>query len=67
MKPSKHQLFHGLKHNTCNALHYMYNKPDSQYSKLVLVARKPKTETPGGDVSEAWAKSAVVALDTQSK
>ena len=31
-------LFHGLKPNIHNALHYMYDKPDSQYSQLVMTA-----------------------------
>ena len=35
----KDRLFHGLRHNICIALHYMYDKPDSQYSKLVMAAR----------------------------
>ena len=43
----------------------MYDKPDSQYSKLVMSAGKTKTETPGSGVSEVRAKSAVVELDTQ--
>ena len=29
-------LFHGLKPNLCNALCYLYDKPDSQYSQLVM-------------------------------
>ena len=45
----------------------MYDKPDFQYGKLVIAARKAKTETPGGGVSEARAKSAVVKLETQLK
>ena len=45
----------------------MYAKADSQYSKLVMVARKAKTETPGSGESEVRAKSAVVELDTQPK
>ena len=40
-------LFHGLRHSICNVLCYMYDKPDSQYHKLVMAARKSKTETPG--------------------
>ena len=31
-------LFNGLKPNICSALHYMYNKPDFQYSQLVMAA-----------------------------
>ena len=42
----KDSLFHRLRHNIHNALHYMYDKPDSQYSQLVMAARKAKTETP---------------------
>ena len=45
----------------------MYNKPDSQYSKLVMAARKAKTDTQDGGVSESRAKSAVVKLETQPK
>ena len=33
-------LFHGLKPNLCNALHYLYDKPDSLYSQLVMASRK---------------------------
>ena len=43
-----------------NAPHYMYDKPDSQYSKLVMATRKAETETPGSGASEVRAKSAVV-------
>ena len=50
-----------------NVLHYMYDKPDSQYSQLVMAARKVRTETPGSSVSEARAKSAVAGTDSQSK
>ena len=50
-----------------NALCYMCDKPDSQYSKLVMAGRKDKTETPGGSVPEARAKSATVELETQPK
>ena len=45
----------------------MYDKPDSQYSKLVMAARKATTETPGSGASEVRAKSAVVELGTQPK
>ena len=45
----------------------MYDKPDSQSSKLVMAARKSETETPEGGVSEGRAKSAVVKLETQPK
>ena len=57
-------LFHGLKPNLCNALCYMYDKPDSQYSQLVMASRKAETETLGSSVSEARVKSAVVGMDT---
>ena len=40
-------FFHGLTSIIWNTLHYMYDKPDYQYSKLVMAARKAKTETPG--------------------
>ena len=45
----------------------MYDKPDSQYSQLVMALRKVETETPGSSVSEARAKSAVVGTDTASQ
>ena len=67
IKHLKDQLFHGLKHNICNALHYMYDNPDSQYSQLPMVARKTETETPGSGVPEARATSAVVDIDSKSK
>ena len=60
IKQLKDPLFHGLKPNIHNALHYMYDKPDSQYSQLVMVVRKAETEILGSSVSEARAKSAVV-------
>ena len=41
----KGHLFHGLKPNLCNALHYLYDKPDAQYSQLVMASRKAETET----------------------
>ena len=63
----KDQWFHGLRHNIHNVLCYMYDKPDSQYSKLVMASRKAETETPGTGVSEARDKLAVVELETQSK
>ena len=52
----KQCLFHGLKPDIHNALCYMYDTPNLQYSQLVMAARKAETETPGGDVSEARAK-----------
>ena len=45
----------------------MYEKPDSQYSQLVMAVRKAITETLGGVVPEARAKSAVVELEAQPK
>ena len=63
----KGHLFHGLKPNLCNAFHYMYDKPDSQYSQLVMVLRKAETETLGSSVSEARAKSTVVGSDIASQ
>ena len=45
----------------------MYDKPDSQYSKLVMAARKAETETPGSGVSEVRPKSVVVEVETQPK
>ena len=57
-------LFHGLKPNLCNALHYLYDKPDSQYSQLVMVSRKAETETLRHNVSEGRAESAIVGTDT---
>ena len=59
-------LFHGLKPNLCNALCYLYNKPDSQYSQLAMVLRKAETKTLGTSVSEVRAKSSVVGADTDS-
>ena len=56
-------LFHRLKTNICNALCYMYDKSDLQYSLFVMAARKAETETPGSSVPEARAKSAVVGTD----
>ena len=56
-------LFHGLKPNLHNALHYLYDKPDSLYSQLVMAARKAERETLGSSVSEARAKSTVVGDD----
>ena len=38
----------------------MYDKPESQYSQLVMAARKTGIETSRSSVSEARAKSAVV-------
>ena len=45
----------------------MYDKPDLQYSQLVMAARKAETETPGSSMSEVRAKSAVVVTNLQPK
>ena len=45
VKHLKDQLFHGLKPNICNALCYMYDTPNLQYSQLVMAARKAETKT----------------------
>ena len=60
----KDHLFHGLKPNLHNALHYLYDKPDSQYSQLVMASRKAKMETLRSSVSEGRAKSTIVGTDT---
>ena len=39
VKHLKDHLFHGLKPNIHNALCYMYDMSDSQYSQLVMAAR----------------------------
>ena len=57
-------LFHVLKPNLCNVLHYLYDKPDSQYSQLVMPSRKAEMETLGSGVSEGRAKSAIVGTNT---
>ena len=67
VKHLKDHLFHGLKSNMHNALLYMYDKSDSQYSQLVMAARKAETETPSSNVSEVRAKSTVVGTDLQAK
>ena len=59
-------LFKGIRPNLHNALHYLYDKPDSQYSQLVMASRKAKTETLSSSVSEVRAKSAVVGTETDS-
>ena len=43
----------------------MYDKPNSQYSQLVMAARKAETETTGSGVSDVRAKSAVVEIESQ--
>ena len=45
----------------------MYDKPNLQYSQLVMAARKAVTGTPGSSMSEVRAKSAVVGTDLQPK
>ena len=60
----KDHLFHGLKPNLYNALHYLYVKPDLQYSQLVMASRKAETEKLGSSVSEVRAKSAIVGANT---
>ena len=45
----------------------IYEKPDSQYSQLVMAVRKAETKTPGSNVSKARAKSAVVGTALQVK
>ena len=42
----------------------MYDKPDSQYSQLVMAVRKAEAETPGSSMSKARTKSTVVGIDT---
>ena len=59
----KDHLFHGLKPNLCNALHYLYDKPDSQYSQLVMASRKAEMETLESSVSKGRAKSAIVGTN----
>ena len=63
----KDHLFHGLKPNLHNAPCYLYDKPYSQYSQLVMASRKAETETLRSSVSEVRAKSAVVGADTDSQ
>ena len=60
----KDLLFHGLKPNLHNALHYLYDKPGSQYSQLVMASRKAERETLGSSVSKCRAKSAIVGANT---
>ena len=47
----KDHLFHKLKPILCNALCYLCDKPDSQYSQLVKASQKAETETLGSGVS----------------
>ena len=67
VKHLKDHLFHGLMPNIHNVLHDMYDKPDSQYSQLVMAARKAETETPDSNVPVARAKSAIVGTKLQAK
>ena len=60
----KDHLFHGLKPNLHNALHYLYVKPDSQYSQLVMASRKAETETLGSGVSDSRAKFTIAGTNT---
>ena len=60
----KDHLFHGLKPNLCTALHYLYDKPDSQYNQLVMASRKAKMETFGSGVSKGRAKSGIAGTNT---
>ena len=60
----KYHLFHGHKSNLHNTLHYLYDKPDSQYSQWVMASRKAEMETLGSCVSEGRAKSAIVGANT---
>ena len=62
----KNCLFHGLKPNLHNALHYLYYKPESQFSQLVMALRKAEAETLRSSVSEVRAKPAVVGTETDS-
>ena len=60
----KDLLFHGLKPNLHNALHYLYDRPDSLYSQLVMVYRKAEMETLGSGVSKGRAKSTIAGTNT---
>ena len=60
----KDHLFHGLKQNLHNALHYLYDKPHSQYSQLVMASRKAEMETLGIGVSKGRAKSDIARTNT---
>ena len=59
----KDHLFHGLKPNLCNALCYLYNKPDSKYSQLVMASRKAETESLRSSVSEVKSAVVVASMD----
>ena len=45
----------------------MYDKPDSQYSQLLMAVRKVEAETPGSGLPEVRVKSTVVDTDLKSK
>ena len=60
----KDHLFHGLKPNLYNALHYLYENLDSQYSQLVMASRKAEMETLGSGVSKGRDKSTIVGTNT---
>ena len=60
----KDHLLHGLKPNLHNTLCYLYDKPDSQYSQLVMASRIAETETLRSRVSDGRAKSAIVETNT---
>ena len=67
LREQKNHLFHGIKPNLCNALQYLYDKPDSKYSQLVMALRKAETETLRSSVSEVRAKSGIAGTDLQVK
>ena len=67
VKHLKDHLFHGLKPNIHNALCYMYDKPGSQHSQLIMAAQKAETEMTRSSVSEARAKSTVVGTASASQ
>ena len=60
----KDYLFHGLKPNLHNTLCYLYDKPDSQYSQLVMASRKAEMETLGSGVSGGRAKYTIAGTNT---
>ena len=60
----KNHLFHGLKPSLHNSLHYLYDKPGSQYNQLVMASRKAEMEMLGSSVSEGRAKSAILGTNT---
>ena len=60
----KDHLFHGIKLNLCNALCYLYDKPDSQYSQLVMASRKAEMQMLRSSVSKGRAKSAIIETNS---